>query len=247
MQYEHTASGPARQFNLSMRPEQLMMVSRGFSCLFWSIPLGLGLLMVLPILQLSRYFQLPTLLIGLLIGYCGLILLRKAGPLTARWPKLLDRALLALFLLLYLAPFIQWWRQMPEEPYFFFNVLALYLASAWAQFIILQLAGEVGGALHDESLELETLLFRWASLAFMLVPVLVLALMALRSSLQFETHFRYEMIRIGHLTPKWFLVPLLLPFILTMAMAWTAKENGFAALSRSAKLPPAEQPDDGEA
>ncbi|HBA84977.1 MAG TPA: hypothetical protein DCZ95_12855 [Verrucomicrobia bacterium] len=237
MQNDDMITGLERKPNLAVLPDQLLLLSRGFSCLFWSIPLGLLLFAMVPQIQVLRYFQMPSFLIGLMTGYWGLILLRKAGPITPHWPALIHRGLAIIFFQLYLAPFIQWWRVMPGVPYYFYNTAAFYLCTTWGLFLVNQLAGEAGRALHQSSFELETHLFRWASLAFMLAPLLGILVMAGYASHQYESPVWLELVRLGQLLPRWVFIPLLLPFTLTMATAWKAKEHGLSALKRSAKLP----------
>jgi hypothetical protein len=238
MQKDDIAAGAGRKPNVSVLPEQLLYLSRGFSCIFWSIPLGLILFAVVPSIQFSPYFRLPSVLVGLITAYCGLVLLRRASPITARWTKLINRSLTATFFQLYLAPFMYWWLQKPDIPYYFYNTLVFYLITAWGLFLVNQLTGEAGRALHVESLELESYLFRWAALLFMLVPLVVILILAVYTAFRLESRIWIEMVHVGQLIPRWIFIPLLLPFTLTMAMAWKAKEHCFAALRRSAKLPP---------
>ncbi len=237
MHVSRSTETAVRKSNLSVLPDQLVRLSRGFSCIFWSIPLCLLLFTSTPDFTLSPKFRVPSFLLGLMVFYAGAFLLQHAGPLSERWGILVRRTLLMILLELYLAPFLYWWKRMPFQPYYMVNALLFFMILVWGLFLVHQLAGELARLLHSASLELETLLYRWVVLCFMAILPLTILFEALRRAWQDEGPALPQLIHMALRLPRWTLIPLLLPFTITMSIAWKAKERCFSALKISAKVP----------
>lgn len=240
-QVQPTLSSNTPAFPLSAA--QLLCASRGFSCIFWGIPLGLllfssqsaGFHGAVSIRAVSG-LRLPSYVLASLITYIGIIYLYRAGPLTLRWMKTVRLALLFVFLQLYFAPFYHWWDRMPHESFFMLNVLGL-LASviAWL-FVVNKLAGAVGLAINDDIFYVEAKLCSWSVLALMAFPFVSIAGYGLVSGLRNGSSLYLELVQVSQQFPRWIYALFLLPFMLTMATTWKAKECCLHQLRRLERL-----------
>lgn len=206
-------------------PARLLRVSRGFSCLFWSLPLfstahAMALVATLPVRWMAG-----TMLACFLPLACGLWMLRSGGNLTPRWRTLTGRVALAGCAALYLCPFLVWWVAAPLQVYFAVNAAAHYVAMAALLAGLNRLAGESARWLGDPALRRESqaglIMVLWlcvctvGALAWLFhrAGVLAAGVPAVLGQLaELPSEARYL---------------FLLPYAMTAYVMWRAKETGF--------------------
>ncbi len=223
--------GPA---NVSITPGLLIRLARGFSAVFWGIPVSLMLYAGALDIRVYSTFRIPAYVLGIVVIYAGLVFLRRAGAITPRWLRTVRVLLVMLVFEFYLAPFVYWWKQMPYVPYYVINVFALLACTTLGLFFMNQLAGEVGRIAHDTTFLIETQICAWLSLALMLLPVLHSLYYSVRAILELRSVIFFESTSLPPPLPPWTYAIILLPFTLTMATAWKAKERSLDLLRRSA-------------
>lgn len=228
----------SRKVNVTVSPDTLVKVARGFSCVFWGIPISL--LMFFGTLDLGPFdrFRMPAYVLGVFVIYCGVLLFHRAGSLGDAWRRRIRQAVMVLLLEVYLAPFVYWWKQRPDEAYYAANVLALMLVTTWGLFLINRLAGDTGRALHNSSFFIETRLSGWIVLGCMAMPIGYALVASAHSFLEFGDTGILSVPFSQVDFPPWVFAVALLPFTLTMAIAWKAKEHCLEVLKLSAKVPP---------
>ena len=102
-------------------PARLLRMTRGFSCLFWSMPLlAMANAAAFAGLLPARWLT-PAWLGGCLPLACGLLLLRAAAAADSRERRAVERMLGLALLAAGLAPFRAWWGHAPERIYFAAN------------------------------------------------------------------------------------------------------------------------------
>ncbi len=203
---------------------------RGFSCVFWGIPLAILLFAGAIDVRLPFTARAPAYVFGVFLVYCGVVYFQRAPLPGARWHSLVRELLFVLLIEVYLSPFVFWWKHMPHVPYYVANLIILMLCTAWGLFILNQLAGEIARLLHDRLLLVEAQVSAWLALALMLAPTGY----ALIQSATAARHFGIALAPGEAIAPRygfgWLYAVGLVPFALTMMMAWKAKERCLRAL-----------------
>jgi hypothetical protein len=212
-------------------PARLLRMSRGFSCLFWSLPLlstayALALVSTLPVrgmigLQLACFLPLA----------CGLWMLRASGDLTPRWGAKIGHVLWMTFIALSLCPFLVWWVEAPMRVYFAANAAAHYVVMVGVLAGLNRLAGEGARWMGDPALRRESqaglVMVLWLSLCtagalawlFHRAGVLEAGVPTVLAQLaELPTEARYL---------------FLLPYAMTAYVMWRAKETGFRLAVRA--------------
>ena len=223
----------ARKVNVSFSPDALIRVARGFSCIFWGIPLSLLLFSGALDLRLFTFVRMPAYVVGIFLLYIGTVLLQRAGGLSDMWTRRVRQLLFLILVEVYLAPFVYWWRQMPHVTYFTANMAALVICTTWGLFAVNRLAGEVSKLLRDNTFFIETQIAGWLAVLFMLTPLVHALYTAIRAVLRPDGNFFFVLE-----LPLWIYALTLLPFTITMAVAWKTKERCIQVLKMSAKVPP---------
>ena len=223
----------ARRVNVSFSPDALVRVARGFSCIFWGISLTLLLFSGALDIRIFSFVHMPAYVFGVLLTYIGVTFLQRAGALSDTWTRRVRLLLLLLLIEVYLAPFVYWWRQMPHVIYFTLNVTVLIICTTWGLFVVNRLAGEAGRLLHDHTFLFETKVASWLAAVFMLIPLAQALYAAAGAAFEPDGHFLFTLT-----PPLWVYVLGILPFTITMAVAWKTKERCIQVLKMSAKVPP---------
>ena len=210
------AEGPAAQ---------VLRIARGFSCLFWSLPL----LAAAHAAALGG--ALPTRWTAGLLPLCfvplagGLWMLRAGGEPTPKWRAKIARVSLLALVVAGLCPFLAWWSQAPTQVYFAVNAGAHYLALVALLAGLTRLASEEARWLGDASLRRESV----AGLG------MVLWLSACTAGALVWLFHRAGLLEAGWPTVLAQLAALpaeartlfLLPYAMTAYVTWRAKETGF--------------------
>jgi hypothetical protein len=213
-------------------PERLLRRSRGFSCLFWSMPLlatahALAVASLLP-----PRWMFSMLLICFLPLVFGLWMLRASGEGSPRWGAKIGRISLLAFAAIYLCPFLVWWSLAPMQLYFAINAAVHYLVMIALLAELNRLAGEFARGLGDTSLRRESqagwIMVLWLSACTMGT----LAWLFHRSGL-LEAGVPTVLAQSAQL-PKEARSLFLLPYAMTAYVLWRAKETGFRRAVRAA-------------
>lgn len=223
----------ARKVNISFSPDALIRVARGFSCVFWGIPLTLLLFSGALDIRLFSFIRMPAYVLGIFVAYIGTVFFQRAGPLSDMWTRRVRQLIFLLLVEIYLAPFVYWWRQMPQVLYFSANMAALVICTTWGLFAVNRLAGEACKLLRDSTFLLETQIAGWFAVGFMLTPLAYALNAAIRAVFRPDGEF-FLFIQL----PPWIYALTLLPFTITMAVSWKMKERCLQVLKMSAKVPP---------
>lgn len=204
---------------------RLLRMSRGFSCLFWSLPLlsaahALALMGLVP-----PRWTAGALLAGYLPLACGLWMLRAAGGLTPNWGRRIGRVVLLAFIAAGLSPFLAWWSVAPTRIYFGANAAAHYVALIALLTGLNRLAGESARGLGDLSLRRESqagvVMVLWLSGG----TVGALAWLFQRAGV-LEAGLPTVLAQLADL-PSEARTLFLLPYAMTAYVVWRAKETGF--------------------
>jgi hypothetical protein len=206
-------------------PACLLRISRGFSCLFWSLPLlsaaqALALAAFLPVRGLFGLLLLPFLPLA-----CGLWMLRAGAGLTPRWEARLGGVALLALVGAYLCPFLAWWSLAPTRLYFAVNVGAHYVAMIGLLAGLNRLAGECARGLGDAALRREALAGLGMVLWLSVCTVGALAWLFHRAGL-LEAGAPTVLAQLAAL-PREARYLFLLPYAMTAYVMWRAKETGF--------------------
>ena len=206
-------------------PAQVLRISRGFSCLFWSLPL----LSAAHALALSAFLS-PRGMIGALAGCflplgCGLWMLRAAGEGAARGSARLGRVMLLALVAAALSPFLVWWSGAPTRIYFAANAGAHYLALVALLAGLTRLAGEEARWLEDLSLRRESVAGLGMVLWLSACTVGALVWLFHRAGL-LEAGLPTVLAQLAAL-PGEARTLFLLPYAMTAYVMWRAKETGF--------------------
>lgn len=208
----------------------LARAMRGFSCVFWGIPLSVLLFAGAIDLRLPFAARAPAYVFGIFLVYCGVVYFQRTALPGRRWRSLVREMLFVLLIEVYLSPFVFWWRRMPHVPYYVANILVLMLCTTWGLFILNQLAAEIARLLRDRALAVEAQIAAWLALAFMLVPTSLALLQSVLAARSFGISLAPGEAVGGPQRFGWLYAVALFPFALNMMIAWKTKERCLRAL-----------------
>lgn len=222
---EPVPADPPRPAAPGLDPAGLLKMSRGFSCLFWSLPAfsaahGMAWRAAWPASWTFALLLAPFLPLA-----CGLGMLWTCGAPTPRWRTKVGRVALLAAAAAFLCPFLAWWTQSPLRLYFAANAAAHAVVMLGLLAGMNRLAGECARGLDDAALRRE------AQAGFAMVlwlggcTVGALAWLFHRSGL-LEAGLPTVLAHLGEL-PDEARVLFLLPYAMTAYVAWRAKETGF--------------------
>jgi hypothetical protein len=212
-------------------PTHLLRVSRGFSCLFWSLPLISMAHAAAFVALLPARWMLGLLLACFLPLVCGLWMLRACRDLTPRWGARIGQVSWLALVAIYLCPFLVWWSHAPTRLYFAVNAAALYVVMIGLLAGMNRLAGAFADGLGDTALRRESL----AGLVMVLwlsgCTVGALAWLFHRVGI-LEQGLVLMLAQLAQL-PKEARYLFLLPYAMTAYVMWRAKETGFRRAVRA--------------
>jgi hypothetical protein len=208
-----------------LQPARLVRISRGFSCLFWSLPLLAASQAFTFGFFLPARWMFGLLLVCFLPLVCGLWMLRASGNLTPRWSAMIGRVSLLAFVAIYLCPFLLWWNLAPTRLYFAVNAALHYGVMIGLLAGLNRLAGECARGLGDTPLRREAQA-GW---------IMVLWLSGCTVGALTWLFHRAGVLEAGMPTvlAQWAELPseartlFLLPYAMTAYVMWRAKETGF--------------------
>src|SRR5262249_16846409 len=137
----------------------LRRLVRGLSILFWGLPLTLLVCVRTTVSEWLRPLGiLPPILTTALLLY-SLFQLGHFQKHERVWVHALDRAKLLAIVTLGLSPFVFWWNQLPQVPFYFLGVGVLMLSGLLFLFNLNFVLQRLAAMLPDETLRIETRFF----------------------------------------------------------------------------------------
>ena len=204
----------------------IVRAMRGFAFIFWGLPLTLLLYFRALDIRTMDGLRLPSYILGMGIIYVGFVLVLHCAVQSAHWKRYARHGLVSSFLLIYLGPFVYWYRYIPRVgAHYMINSLLLITCIIWLLFTINWLASELGHLVGDDSLKLESRLFGWSVGLMMLVPLLITFVFGYVMAVRYESSLITEIRVVRHDSPAWIQILFLLPISLTMMSAWKGKER----------------------
>jgi hypothetical protein len=202
---------------------------RGLSALFWGLPFALIICVQTAKTELLKSFNIvpPIVVTGWLC--VGLWLLGSFQKQERVWHRTLDRAKLLAMVNLGLSPFLYWWSQVPNEP-FFIGVVGVMGATGLLFLGTLNMVlYRLSAMLPDEHLREETRHFttlnRYLVFAILLLGLAFVAYLRFPGLISISGDwFPISLSNLG-MNALWLMVFLvLLPLAMTMALIWKIKE-----------------------
>jgi hypothetical protein len=223
---EPPAISDANPAHGSCGPKELLRVSRGFSCLFWGMPVLAAAHAAAWAVRLPAGWMAGLLLASFLPVLCGLGRLRMGGALlTPRWAGRLGHALMLALVAMYLSPFLVWWTAVPMRGYFAANAAVHYVVLVGLMAGLNRLAGEAARWMGDTALRREARAGLGMVLWLSGCTVAALAWLFHRAGL-LEAGVPRVLAQLSQL-PSEARTLFLLPFAMTAYVMWRAKETGF--------------------
>jgi hypothetical protein len=212
----------------------LLAIMRGFSWVLWGLPLTLLLFFNALQVQVLAQLRLPSYVVGVVILFVGLTRIARSGSVTPSWQRWARAGVLLSFIMAYLAPFVYWWQHAPHIRFFGINMWLLLACTMLVLVVVNRLASEVGKACYDTTFATEARLSAWSVVVLMMFPF------GIAVGYAYYTLYKYGVsvqatLGIAHREmPFWLHVFFLLPFTLTMTMAWKARERSVKGLADAA-------------
>ena len=205
---------------------------KGFSRVFWGLALTAVLFLSQVNLELFSGLRLPAYFIGTVLHCWGLLTLWNAGKISARWNFYLVLAILLALSQIYFFPFVYWWKTMPYISFFTFNIGALAAAVILSLYLSNIIVTDFFRRLSLKGERLEAQIYAAAVIAFMAVPLIVAVVFSSVSALRYQTLFLDELIEAVHRVPIWMYIVVTVPYSLTLAVLWKARDRSYQQFCR---------------
>lgn len=237
---ENTAeqSAPARP-GTELLAHQALFLSRGMLWLFWGLFLGLTLFFGQASIHVfASGIRIPAHVVGSGLVLWGLRHLRRAGPLGGAGAFLLRGCALSAFFLAYLSPFVNWWMDAPDVPWFAGNFIGFLGMAMMLLLFVNLLCAELGGMLGAFGFRLEAHLSALSVVILLLTPFAVVLGFSLAAAVNFGSTFSQEFYEMVIRVPYQCYFLFIGPCALALMVAWKARElceMAFKAGSAAAK------------
>lgn len=211
----------------------LVRLAQGFYFIFWglllAIVMGTQLLIALELYTVTELLLAGGIL-ATLVGSWRLYQVKSVGPL---WRTRTGWTLVVALLMTYFCVLFYMWRRTPMNSYLLANALAFLGTSILYMILLSRTVAALAAGLDRRELLLESRLFSVSNIGFLLVPFVGTLIYVGILSLRRQSDLLFEL---GFLLAKsnvLVVILLLLPFSLTLSLAWVAKD---AALKELASL-----------
>jgi len=198
---------------------------RGLSALFWGLPAALIVCVGTATAGWFKAFSIVPGLVATGLLLFGLWHLGAFQKQERSWRTALDRAQLIGLVNFFLCPFLYWWQQMPDQPFFTLIVALLAISGLLFLFNLNLVLARLGEMLPDETLRQETRQFTAINRS------LLVALLLLAAAYVFLLQMPNPPVPLLMVVARWerishwsMLMLGLLPLSLTMALIWKTKE-----------------------
>jgi hypothetical protein len=218
--------------------QSLRRLVRGLSILFWGLPVTLLVCVRTGVSDWLRPLgMLPPIISTALLLYA----LSQLGYFQRQervWAHALDRAKLLAIVNIGLSPFVFWWNQLPQIPFYFMAVGLLMLTGLLFLFTLNFVLQRLAAMLPDETLRMETRFFTSFNL-YLLVTVLAVAAlyMALQQMDGLPTVVGHLLQVLESSRQTLLVFVVLLPLAMTMTLIWKIKEVVLASVFEGAAQP----------
>ncbi|MCD6049649.1 MAG: hypothetical protein K0Q55_1052 [Verrucomicrobia bacterium] len=232
-------SAPA-ETNAELMPS-LRRLLRGLSALFWGLPLALITCVQSAVTDWLRPLgMLPPIITTGLFLY-GLNELSHFQKQERVWTDALDRTKMFALVNLGLSPFIYWWNQFSDNPFFTQAIIVMAISSLLFLVSLNFLLQRLTAMLPDEMLRAETKVFTQMNLGLIAGLVLAMALFQLLTYVSDLPVIVIKTLDILNATRRaWLLLLALLPLAMTMTLLWKTKEVVLSSIfgNRDLLVPP---------
>lgn len=204
----------------------LSRLVRGLSALFWGLPLALVVsVQTAKTNLLGGMGILPPLLAHGLLLY-GLSQIGEFQRGERVWRLAVHRSMVIAIVNLGLAPFLYWWKMMPQVLHFQIAILVLALGGLLLLLTLNQALIRLAAMLPDETLRLEARLFTTLNQYLLVATLILVALwVLLRQQTEMPPWFLTLWLLVHQVGLLVLLLLVLLPMALTMALLWKIKET----------------------
>jgi len=200
----------------------LLDVSRGFSCLFWGLTLGLLLFTDALSIQVLQFLRFPSYLFGVAVAGWGLYLLSRSDMKGRRWRRHYRGMAYALALVAYMAPFTMWAERLPYVNYFFAHQMALLLIVLLMLIFANALVADIAQRLGDMTLRMEARGCNAVLALVLLLPALYAVVRTVHVATVRGSSYYMEWLQVGLRFPRFVFILLFFPVTLTLACLWKA-------------------------
>lgn len=200
---------------------------RGFSRVFWGLALAAALILSQTALEVFDSWRVPAYVFALLLECWGLLTLRSAGPVSPRWKWRLNLALALAFLGIYFFPFAGWWSDMPYVIYYTVNLGVLAAVAMGSLIISNIIAADYFASISRRADVIEARICAGTVAGLMAAPLLAGAIYSAVCAERYQTSFVDEFIEAFRSVPLWLCVVCTVPYSLTLAVLWKARDRSY--------------------
>ncbi len=206
---------------------QLYKLANGLLCLFWGYVLCLLFFIDFLRIELLARYHVPTHLVGVVTAYWGILLMYSAGIEHRDLKKSMRHVAFGLLMLVYLTPFLYWWRQVRYSDYLFLHVMLFIWAGAWTLFFTNKLTRLIADLIGERNLAAESSISNLPVILLILAPCLLAAHLVFRRYLNPHSNFYYEFHQLLRRFPPGLAVLLVFPFTMTFSSLWKGQHFCF--------------------
>jgi hypothetical protein len=229
---DHGTVSDSADVILHVPARDYVRLTQGFYFIFWGL-----LVTVLTAAQLLMPIEIPPFaelflgagVLATLIGSWRLYQVRSLGEL---WHKRVRRTLAVAGLLAYFCLFFYLWRRAPQSTYLMGNMLAFAAAGICYVIAFNRVVAALALALGRKDMALESRMFGSGNIGLLLVPfacvVAYIIGMAVFQRSDPLAELRFVLSRANLVV----IILLLLPFSLTLSLAWSCKDAVLRQLSK---------------
>ncbi len=209
----------------------LRRLVRGLSVLFWGLPLTLLVCVRTSASEWLRPLGMLPPIISTALLFYGLCQLGYFQRQERIWVHALDRAKLLALVNVGLSPFVFWWNQLPQVPFYFLAVGILMPSGLLFLFNLNFVLQRLAAMLPDETLRIETRFFTSFNLYLLVTVLSFVALYVVLQQIESLPTLLARTLQAIDGSRQWLLVfAILLPLAMTMTLIWKIKEVVLASV-----------------
>jgi hypothetical protein len=198
-------------------------LTMGFYFWFWG-----GLLVVIALCESFTAFSMRLLDTSALAAGClglffGARRLHQVQTLGDAWRRRTREALIAAGLLAYLYPFFLMWRRLPANMYLLGHALGFFAILCFSLTLACQITAVIGRADGRRALVTQSILFGTLAVVVLFPLFALFAQVMILAAREGRDPLSLLQFWLGRTQP-WLVFAPLLPFALTLALVWTAKD-----------------------
>lgn len=217
----------------------LVRLTRGFSCVFWALPLAVlfCIQLLISAMAVADPFIRSSLADLYFFLFCAVLAIACIGTywfsrvegVGERWRQRARICLACALLTLYFSPFLYWWQAFPEKAFYTLNLFGLILSAIVLLVSLNLLCVELGRFYGDHSLRRESKLFGALNALILGLPTASAFGWAALQSLPENSPdgLGMEFVNLFLIPYYWRMtvfIALFLPVSLTLANLWRVKE-----------------------